>query len=155
MKKSTDWGFFWSRQTILQKTTEAMLKNQSVLLFSICSIFSSFALDIFCPSCFFADFNSCFNEKFFGRLTKKVTSEPRRTQIRIKMMRGSLNWTSKKFTVTVCILAKEIIAMSSTEISSVTYCSFRLFILSPYSSNSALLFTSAYSSAFSRLKISL
>ena len=127
------------------------------MLFYASSIFLSLFLspDILCPSCFLASFNSCFNEKFFGRLTKKVTSEPRRTQTRIKMMRGSLNWTSKKFTVTVCILAKEIIAISKTAISSATYCSFRLFILAPYSSNSALLFTSAYSSAFSRLKISL
>ena len=81
--------------------------------------FSSFA--IFFPNCILADLSSFFSEKSFGRLTKKVTKEPNKTQIKIKIINGSLNWTSRKFTVTVCILASEMIAINKMDIKSATY----------------------------------
>ena len=75
----------------------------------------------FCPNCLLADLSSFFNEKSFGRLTKKVTKEPNKTQIKIKMINGSLKWTSRKLTVTVCILASEMIAINKMDIKSATY----------------------------------
>jgi hypothetical protein len=56
--------------------------------------------------------SSFFSEKPFEKLTKVMTNAPKRTQSKIRMIKGNLNWTKRKFTVTDCMFAREIPAIN-------------------------------------------
>ena len=51
-------------------------------------------------------------------LMRKVVTEPRSTETKIKMIKGSLKLNRIKLTLTLCILAKEILATNRMVIKS-------------------------------------
>ena len=76
-------------------------------------------------------FMTIFNIHFFTQVQTKVEGDylgrvlstiftlailfmpvPKRTQSKIKMIKGNLNWTKRKFTVTDCMFAREIPAIN-------------------------------------------